>query len=60
MTKINEANRALAMKEYFNQAERDIIHHALNEYYEKTLKGNFQGYSITMDTLKLKETFARQ
>jgi hypothetical protein len=51
--------RTKAMKEYFTDEERDIINHALNQYY-KELKGNFQGYSITMTTLALKETFARQ
>jgi vacuolar-type H+-ATPase subunit C/Vma6 len=59
-TKINETNRALAMKEYFTREELDIIHHALDKYYTEDLKGNFTGYSIATDTLKLKEIFARQ
>jgi hypothetical protein len=59
-TKINETNRALAMKEYFSKDELDIIHHALEKYYKEELKGNFTGYTIATQTLKLKEIFARQ
>jgi hypothetical protein len=53
-------NRALAMKEYFSKDELDIIHYALSKYYEEELKGNFTGYTIATQTLKLKEIFARQ
>jgi len=59
-TKINETNRALAMKEYFSKDELDIIHYALDKYYKEELKGNFTGYTIATQTLKLKEIFARQ
>ena len=59
LTAKQEINRALAMKEYFAKDELDIIHHALSEY-AKTLQSDFPGYSITMQTLVLKETFARQ
>jgi len=59
-TKINETNRALAMKEYFSKDELDIIHYALEKYYKEELKGNFTGYTIATQTLKLKEIFARQ
>jgi len=59
-TKINETNRALAMKEYFSKDELDIIHHALEKYYKEELKGNFTGCTIATQTLKLKEIFARQ
>jgi len=59
-TQINETNRALAMKEYFTKDELDIIHYALDKYYKEELKGNFTGYSIATDTLKLTEIFARQ